>query len=72
MLAIIPNILRGPKRCLTTTGPQFQVHAFHVVPSIGSIVSVVNIHGHRKTCSGKVDQLTKSGDGTRLESIMLA
>ena len=62
MAAIIPNILRRPKRCVT--GPQFQVHAFHVVPSIGSIVSVVNIHGHRKTCSGKVDQLTKSGDGT--------
>ena len=33
--AIGPNNLKGPQRCITTIE---QIHAFHVVPSMGSIV----------------------------------
>ena len=38
-------------------------HTFHVVPSMGPIVSVVNLQGP-KTRSRKADQLTRPGDGT--------
>ena len=29
------------------TGGEFQTYAFHVVPSMGPIVSVVNLHGRQ-------------------------
>ena len=41
---------------------EFQTHAFHVVPFIGAIVSVMNLHG-RKTCSRKADQSVKADNG---------
>ena len=37
-----PNKLRGPKSHLTTTG---KIHAFHVVSSMGPIVSIVTLYG---------------------------
>ena len=40
------NTLRGPKRHLSHYHwGEFQSHAFHVAPSMGPIVSVVNLHG---------------------------
>ena len=41
---------------------QFQTHAFHVVPSMGPIVSVVNLHG-QQIHSRKADMLAKPGNG---------
>ena len=41
---------------------EFQTHAFHVAPSIGSIVSVVNLHGQKNSLQ-KVDQLVKPVNG---------
>ena len=42
---------------------EFQTHAFHVVPSMSPIVSVMNLHG-QKTHSRKADQSVKPGSGT--------
>ena len=42
---------------------EFQTHAFHVVPSMSPIVSVVNLHGWQ-TCSRKANQSAKPGNGT--------
>ena len=39
---------------------EFQTHTFHVVLSMGPIVSVMNIQGH----SRKADQLAKPGNIT--------
>ena len=43
---------------------EFQTHAFHVyiVPCIGPIVSVMNLHGW-KTCSREADQSVKADNG---------
>ena len=42
-----------------------QAHAFHVAPSMGSIVSVINLQGRQiRTRSRKVEQLTKPGNST--------
>ena len=40
-----PNILRGPKETSHYHWGEFQTYAFHVVPSMGPIVSVVNTLG---------------------------
>ena len=37
---------------------EFQTHDFQVVPFIGPIVSVMNLHD-RETCSRKADQSVK-------------
>ena len=42
---------------------QFQTHAFHVGPFMGSIVPDMNLHG-RQTRSRKADQSTKPDNGT--------
>ena len=42
---------------------RFQTHTFHVVPSIGPTVSVVNFHG-QKIHSIKTNQSVKLGNGT--------
>ena len=42
---------------------EFQTHVFHVAPSVGPTVSVVNVQG-RQTHTQKADQLTKPGNGT--------
>ena len=45
---IAPNMLRGPKRRLTTTGINFRpMPSMLVVLSMGSIVSVVTLHGQQ-------------------------
>ena len=44
--AIGPNMPRGLKRCLTTTGVNFRPMT-HVVPFMGPIVSVVNLRGRQ-------------------------
>ena len=41
-------MLREPKRCLTIYHlGEFQTHSFHVVPSMGPIVLVVNSQGQQ-------------------------
>ena len=39
-------------------GSQFQTHAFHVVPSMVPIVSVVNLHGRQKNLEKQASQLS--------------
>ena len=40
-----------------------QTHAFHVEPSMGPIVSVMNLSGQQTSCR-KVEQSTRPGNGT--------
>ena len=50
MPAIGRHMPRGLKRCLTTTGVNFgPMHAFHVVPFMGPIVSVMTLHGQENS-----------------------
>ena len=42
---------------------KFQTNAFHVAPSIGPIVSVMNLQG-RQSRSRKADQSAKPDNGT--------
>ena len=56
-----PNMLRWYKVVSLSLG-EFQIDAFHVVPSVGPIVSVMNLQGWQ-THSRKADQSTKHGNG---------
>ena len=45
--AIGSNMLREPKRCLHYHWGEFQIHAFHVMPSMDCTVSVMNLRSQK-------------------------
>ena len=53
----------GPTETSCYHWGEFQNYAFHLMPSMGPVVSVVNFQGH-KNSSRQADQSVKPGNGT--------